>query len=68
MKYLLGTRKMIHQLHSEHLDYDFAKLALQCRRMINTSRILKQIELSKGTIFRKVIFAIKRNHDKIEFY
>lgn len=52
----------------EHIDYIFAKLALDCKELINTARTLKIAEMHMGEILRNVIFSIKTDDNSIEYY
>lgn len=53
---------------SDHIDNVFAKLAHGCREFIHISRVLRSVEMHKGQILRSIIFSIKHDDKRIEYY
>jgi len=51
----------------DHIDHEFAILAMLFKKCINASRILKQVEMHRGVIIRQAILAI-RHDNKLEYY
>lgn len=65
----MPRHKLEQLLHDEdNIDHTFAQLAMDCKDMINTSRVLKVTEMHKGELYRNYVFAIRNDDDKIEYY
>ncbi len=52
----------------EHIDKEFAEFATICKDFINTSRIIKQVEMARGDILRTGLLSIKHNENKFEYF
>lgn len=65
----LNDKELSRIIHDDdHLDQEFAKLAILCKEMIKTSKTLKRVEKFKGKILRSSIFSIKHDDNLIEYY
>ncbi|MFW6282555.1 MAG: hypothetical protein ACOC1P_00680 [Minisyncoccales bacterium] len=70
MKMIRAKRKIVSKIihDKDHIDNAFAHLAMICKEFINTSRVIRQVELHKGEILRNTILALRHDDNKIEYY
>lgn len=68
--YIFSHRKKNEKVLNDknHLDNEFVQLAHLWKDSINISRILKQVELSQGSIIRSSILAINHDDNRIEYF